>query len=50
MNSPQQLQLDAGGRLQHLLTTEGLPRALVTEILDRAESFILYSLSPFSAY
>ena len=37
---PQQLQLDAGGRLCHLLTTEGLPRELITEILDRAESFI----------
>ncbi len=34
------LQLDAQGRLRHLLTIEGLPRALITEILDRAESFM----------
>ncbi len=34
------LQLDAQGRLRHLLTTEGLPGELVTQILDRAEAFI----------
>lgn len=34
------LQLDAQGRLLHLLTTEDLPRELITQILDRAESFI----------
>lgn len=33
------LQLDADGRLRHFLTTEGLPRALLTRILDTAESF-----------
>ncbi|PWG61983.1 aspartate carbamoyltransferase catalytic subunit [Sediminicurvatus halobius] len=33
------LQLDADGRLRHFLTTEGLPRALLTHILDTAESF-----------
>jgi aspartate carbamoyltransferase catalytic subunit len=33
------LQLDSAGRLRHFLTTEGLPRALLTEILDTAESF-----------
>jgi aspartate carbamoyltransferase catalytic subunit len=32
-------QLDAHGRLRHLLTLDGLPRALLTEILDRAEAF-----------
>ena len=34
------LQLDEQGRLRHLLTTEGLSGALVSEILDTAESFI----------
>lgn len=34
------LQLDERGRLRHLLTTEGLSGALVTEILDTAESFV----------
>ncbi len=33
------LQLDAHGRLRHLLTLDGLPRALLLEILDRAEEF-----------
>ncbi len=33
------LQLDAQGRLQHLLTTEGLPRALLEKLLDRAEPY-----------
>ena len=33
------LQLDAQGRLRHFLTTEGLPRDLLIEILDYAESF-----------
>jgi len=33
------LQLDAAGRLRHFLTTEGLPRSLLTGILDTAESF-----------
>ena len=33
------LQLDENGRLRHLLTTEGIPRELLTRILDTAESF-----------
>lgn len=33
------IQLDDRGRLRHFLTTEGLPRALLVEILDTAESF-----------
>lgn len=33
------LQLDEQGRLRHFLTIEGLPRALLTQILDTAESF-----------
>jgi aspartate carbamoyltransferase catalytic subunit len=32
-------QLDAAGRLQHLLSIEGLPRAILTHILDTAEPF-----------
>jgi aspartate carbamoyltransferase catalytic subunit len=33
-------QLDESGALQHLLTIEGLPRVLLTKILDTAESFL----------
>ena len=33
------LQLDANGRLKHFLTIEGLPRSLLLDILNHAESF-----------
>lgn len=33
-------QLTADGRLRHLLTLDGLPARIITEILDTAESFI----------
>ena len=33
------LQLDHHGRLKHLLTTEGLPKALLERLLDRAEPY-----------
>ena len=33
------LQVDAHGRLKHFLTIDGLPRALLVNILDTAESF-----------
>ena len=33
-------QLTKGGKLKHLLTTEGLPRAILNQILDTAESFV----------
>ena len=33
------LQLDSQGNLRHLLTAEGLSKALLTRILDRAEDF-----------
>ena len=33
------LQIDAHGRLRHLLTTEGLPKALLERLLDRAEPY-----------
>jgi aspartate carbamoyltransferase catalytic subunit len=33
-------QLTRDGRLKHLLTTEGLPRKLITEILDTASQFV----------
>ena len=35
-----ELQLDAAGRLRHLLTMQGLGRALITELLDRSESYL----------
>ncbi len=35
-----QVQLNAEGRLRHFLTTEGLNRSLLTEILDTADSFV----------
>jgi aspartate carbamoyltransferase catalytic subunit len=33
-------QLNRNGELQHLLTIEGLPRAVITRILDTASSFV----------
>jgi aspartate carbamoyltransferase catalytic subunit len=33
------LQLDASGKLKHLLTTEGLPKPLLEKLLDRAEPY-----------
>ncbi len=36
---PSSLQLDAAGRLKHLLTIEGLPRALILSLLDQAETY-----------
>jgi aspartate carbamoyltransferase catalytic subunit len=33
-------QLNANGELHHLLTTEGLPRAILHQILDTADSFV----------
>ena len=33
------IQLDSQGRLKHFLTTEHLPRSLLTAILDNAERF-----------
>lgn len=35
-----QLQLNQNGELQHLLTIEGLPSAVLTQILNTAESFM----------
>ncbi|MBY4678352.1 aspartate carbamoyltransferase catalytic subunit [Marinobacterium arenosum] len=35
-----QIQLNSDGQLKHFLTTEGLSRALLTEILDTADSFL----------
>jgi len=37
MNNP---QLNKNGKLQHLLTTEGLPASILLKILDTAESFV----------
>src|SRR3546814_2764450 len=33
-------QLDANGRLRHLLTLEGLPRDILVALLDRAQAFV----------
>ena len=33
------IQIDSTGRLRHLLTLDGLPRTLLTQILDKAERF-----------
>ncbi len=33
-------QLDADGRLKHLLSIEGLPKKILNQILDTAESFV----------
>lgn len=37
--SPAQVQLDHQGRLRHFLDIEGLPRSILTEILDTADHF-----------
>src|SRR5207344_3165031 len=37
---PNNPQLNANGELQHLLSIEGLPREVLTQILDTAESFV----------
>ncbi|MFO1387448.1 MAG: aspartate carbamoyltransferase catalytic subunit [Chitinivorax sp.] len=36
-------QLNSHGELQHLLTVEGLPEPILTQILDKAESFVSMS-------
>lgn len=38
-NHPRNVQLTADGRLKHFLSINGLSKALLTEILDTAESF-----------
>ncbi len=40
MHGPASLQLTPDGRLKHLLTTEGLSKSLINELLDTAESFL----------
>jgi aspartate carbamoyltransferase catalytic subunit len=37
---PSSMQLHDDGRLRHFLTVEGLPRELLVEIMDTAESFV----------
>ncbi|MCP8686228.1 aspartate carbamoyltransferase catalytic subunit [Marinobacterium sedimentorum] len=39
-NDPNRIQLNSNGQLRHFLTTEGLSRELLTEILDTADSFV----------
>ena len=36
-------QLNKNGELIHLLSTEGLPKAILTQILDTAENFVSVS-------
>ena len=40
MNMQGSVQLDAQGRLRHLLTTEGLPAPMIRRILDTADQFV----------
>ncbi|MGR3914677.1 MAG: aspartate carbamoyltransferase catalytic subunit [Gammaproteobacteria bacterium] len=44
MNAPagNAIQFDAGGKLKHFLTIDGLPRETLTGILDTAESFVSF--------
>ena len=37
---PDAMQLDASGRLRHLLTLDGLPRAVLERLLDRAQALL----------
>lgn len=37
---PNQIQLTSDGELKHFITTEGLSREILTDILDRADSFV----------
>ena len=37
--SPSPAQVDAAGRLRHLITLDGLPGRLLESLLDRAEPF-----------
>ncbi|MEM7612888.1 MAG: aspartate carbamoyltransferase catalytic subunit, partial [Pseudomonadota bacterium] len=39
-------QLTASGQLRHLLTLDGLPSELISEILDRAEHYIAAPVKP----
>ena len=41
--SANNLQLYDDGRLRHLLTLDGLPARILTQILDTAESFLSVS-------
>jgi aspartate carbamoyltransferase catalytic subunit len=40
------MQLDEQGRLRHFLTVEGLPRRILTDILDTADSFVVVGEQP----
>lgn len=40
LDAKRPLQLNAQGQLQHFLSLDGLPRELLTEILDTADSFL----------
>ena len=40
LDAKRSLQLNDNGQLQHFLSIDGLPRELLTEILDTADSFL----------
>lgn len=40
------IQLNASGKLRHFLTTEGLSREILTEILDTADTFVAVGEQP----
>ena len=50
MSSINNLQLDAEGNLKHFISIEGLSKALLTEILDTAESFAGIADQPVKKY
>lgn len=37
---PRTIQIDSNGRLRHFIAIEGLPKSILTEMLDIAESFV----------
>ena len=45
-SQPDSLQLNEKGQLKHFLTTEGLSRELLTQILDTADSFVSIGEQP----
>ena len=50
MTKPDSLQFNSNHQLQHLLSIEGLNQALLTEIMDNAESFASLANQPVKKY
>ena len=40
IKKPRTIQIDSNGRLRHFIAIEGLPKSILTEMLDIAESFV----------